>query len=216
MNREMVSFTQEIDKLDNALKASKDVQILAIKIQNKGFFSALGDGISGKTSKEIAGAVRDLGASVEVTQKIISLSLKVSHIKNEKLKDYSLALKDKITRLDKETETCNLNLKGAKKATLIIVMQLKTQIDEKLKQEQEIAFLKKKSTEKDVLDDKQSKEILVLKEKNNHKNILDSQQTNEIKKMKNEISNLKRPKLIFSSINFILILIIFYLIIMKL
>ncbi|MEZ9197453.1 hypothetical protein [Shewanella sp. 10N.286.54.B9] len=156
-------FESNLAKLTEALKSSQNVQQLASDISEKGFWGNAFGGISGRNTKELAGMIENLGASLEVTQSILSIVLKVQNIKNGFLKDFHQALVEKIAHLAKDDRTLDSNQKDA---ALAIVTKLEQQVSYQLAQSEQIESHQRKLTElddfvevKDILDSEQSAKI---------------------------------------------------------
>lgn len=182
-----VDFSKQIDELDKAIQLTKDAGELASRVQEKGMFGTLLGSFNGSNDKQLAESVKILGASVETTQKIIEVILKVNNVKNQYLKSFHSALTDKILTMSKEMDVSYGNQKNAKQASITIATQLRAQIEEKIKHsemidehEDEISQLQNIAQSKDILDDDQSTAILELKEKALLKDDLDHQQSQAI------------------------------------
>ena len=132
------NFTEQLNELDKALQQTKDAKELASRVQNKGFFATLWGGATGASDKELAESVKILGASVEITQKILDVVLRVTHTKNQFLKSFHTALTEKILSLNSEMDVCHGNQKNAKQAAITIATQLRSQIEEKIRQSEMI------------------------------------------------------------------------------
>ncbi|MCG9732258.1 hypothetical protein L1D44_20980 [Shewanella sp. Isolate13] len=159
-------FESNLTKLTQALKTTKDVQKLANQINDKGFWSNAFGSISGRNDKDLAAMVENLGASLEVTQNILTIVLKVQNIKNGFLKEFHEALVEKIVKLSKDDRTLDSN---QKEAALAIVSKIEQQVSYQLAQSQQIENHERKLMElddfvevKDILDSEQSAKIAHL------------------------------------------------------
>lgn len=159
-------FESNLTKLTAALKTTKDVQKLATEINKKGFWSNAFGSISGRNDKDLAAMVENLGASLEVTQNILTIVLKVQNIKNGFLKDFHEALVEKIVKLTKDDKTLDSN---QKEAALAIVTKIEQQVSYQLAQSQQIENHERKLIElddfvevKDIIDSEQSAKIAHL------------------------------------------------------
>lgn len=190
-----IDFSKQMDELDKAIQLTKDAGVLAESVQEKGVFGTFFGSISGKNDKQLAESVKILGASVETTQKIIEVILKVNNVKNQFLRSFHTALTDKILSLNREMEISYGNQKNAKQATITIATQLRAQIDEKIRHaemidehEVEISQLQEFAKTKDILDEEQSEAISEFKEKAILKDDLDHQQSRAISFIKEVVA----------------------------
>ncbi|MGS0682129.1 hypothetical protein ACVBIL_13290 [Shewanella sp. 125m-7] len=190
-------FESNLTKLTQALKTTKDVQKLANQINDKGFWSNAFGSISGRNDKDLAAMVENLGASLEVTQNILTIVLKVQNIKNGFLKEFHEALVEKIVKLSKDDRTLDCN---QKEAALAIVTKIEQQVCYQLAQSQQIENHEQKLMElddfvevKDILDSEQSAKIAYLDKTsqqiiqgadNRQQLINELQQKSEAKKLK--------------------------------
>lgn len=159
-------FENNLTQLTEALKTTKDVQSLANQISEKGFWSNAFGSISGRNDKDLAAMVENLGASLEVTQNILTIVLKVQNIKNGFLKEFHQALVEKIVKLSKDDLTLDSN---QKQAALAIVNKIEQQVSYQLAQSEQIENHERKLMQlddfveiKDIIDSEQSAKIAHL------------------------------------------------------
>ncbi|PKG58691.1 hypothetical protein [Shewanella sp. GutDb-MelDb] len=159
-------FEGNLSKLTSALKTTKDVQKLATQISEKGFWGTALGSISGRNDKDLAAMIENLGASLEVTQSILTIVLKVQNIKNGFLKEFHQALVEKMTRLKEDDLTLDSNQKDA---AIAIVTKIEQQVSYQLAQSEQIENHERKLTQlddfvevKEILDSEQSAKIAHL------------------------------------------------------
>lgn len=120
-----------IDKLISAVKNNKDVQRTADALTDKGWWGSFTSSISGSNDKDLAGMVNKLGGSLETTQAVVQVMLRLQTQKDNVLRDFHGALVDKILKIQADTKTLDKNQRGA---ALEIISALKEQIEDQLRQ----------------------------------------------------------------------------------
>ncbi len=211
-----LDFSKQMDELDKAIQLTKNAGELASAVKEKGIFGTFIGSLSGSNDKQLAESVKILGASVEITQKIIEVILKVSNAKNQFLRSFHTALTTKILTLNNEMDVTHGNQKNAKSAIITIATQLRDQIEEKISHSEmideheelieiqggllevhgeiivehkdKIIFLEELSKTKEILDKDQSAAIIELKEDALKKDSLDNQQSKAIDLIKDIVA----------------------------
>lgn len=167
---EFLEFYRDFDKklmdLQDALSTSKSVQSLADTLKNKGVLNNLWGSFSGSNDKELAEMVKYLGGSLETTQIILELVMKVQNIKNKFLRDFHKALVEKIVLINNDTAMLDTN---QRQAAIAIVSELRDQVADQIEQQAIVENHQKKLqqldgyvVQKDVLDEEQSEKIRSL------------------------------------------------------
>lgn len=159
-------FEKQLDNLKDALKNTKRTKELAASLREKGGMKNFLGSFSGRNDKELAHMVEDLGASMETTQVILQLLMKVQNTKNQFLRVFHKALVDKIAFIQNDTTTLDAN---QRQIAITVVSELRNQIEEQIAQQVIVENHQKKLqqldgyiVEKDVLDQEQSQKISSL------------------------------------------------------
>lgn len=159
-------FEKQFDNLKDALKNTKRTKELAASLREKGAMKNFLGSFSGRNDKELAHMVEDLGASMETTQVILQLLMKVQNTKNQFLRVFHKALVDKIAFIQNDTTTLDAN---QRQIAITVVSELRNQIEEQIAQQAIVENHQKKLqqldgyiVQKDVLDQEQSQKISLL------------------------------------------------------
>lgn len=159
-------FEQRLDDLKDALKNTRRTKELAASLQQKGAMKNFFGSFSGRNDKELAQMVEDLGASMETTQVILQLVLKVQNTKNRFLRDFHKALVEKVVLIENDTSTLDSN---QRQAAVAIVSELRDQVATQIEQQAIVESHQKKLQaldgyldRKDDLDQQQSEKISQL------------------------------------------------------
>lgn len=134
----VAEFSGELDDALKQLKAATDEKAKVDKslsqlqddLKDRSWFSVMGATFTAKTDKELASLIEGLGKSLDLTQNVVRVVLKVATQKNRVLQSFNAALVDKITAIQSDTHTLNTN---QKKVALHFLGELKGQIDEQLR-----------------------------------------------------------------------------------
>lgn len=118
-----------IDNLVVAIRANKDIQNTADDLVGRGRFKSLTGAISGKNDKELAEMVKNLGGSLETTQIVLQVMLRIQTRKDHLLREFHSVLVDKIIRIQSDTQTLDSNQKTI---ALEVVSALKDQVEDQL------------------------------------------------------------------------------------
>lgn len=128
---------QAVREIGKAVAQSASVKTKAGKLmadlEGRGWWGQMTSGLSGSTDKELATLVEGLGSSLEVTQKVVQVMLKVTTQKSQVLRGFNDALVDKIAKITEDTRTLDGNQKGVVKAFL---GQLQKQVFEQIQQQE--------------------------------------------------------------------------------
>lgn len=157
---------RHLDDLKDAIKNTKNTKELAISLKKKGFWTTLSGSFSGRNTKELAKMVEDLGASMETTQIILQLVMKVQNTKNKFLRQFHDSLTRKISLLEMDSTTLDANQRAA---AVAIVTELKDQLENQLEQREMVDRHQKKLQvldgfveSKHSLDNKQNEKLVEL------------------------------------------------------
>lgn len=139
-------FDKRFDELKDALKKTTRTQELAASLKSRGGFKNFMGGVTGRNDKELAEMVGDLGASMEVTQVILQLVMRVQNTKNRYLREFHASLVNKIASIQGDTITLDSN---QKEAAIAIVSELSDQIRSQIEQQEIVENHQKKLQELD-------------------------------------------------------------------
>lgn len=106
---------------------------LMVNLESRGWWGQMTSGLSGSTDKEMATLVEGLGSSLEVTQKVVQVMLKVTTQKSQVLRGFNDALVNKIAKITEDTRTLDGNQKVVVKEFL---SQLQKQVFEQIQQQE--------------------------------------------------------------------------------
>jgi len=136
----LADFSSDLEAALRDLEASVEareltgakVKELKEALDGQNWWATLKSSFSGKTDKNLAKMVEDLGTGLGLTQSVLRVILKVQTEKNRMLRGFSDALVNKIFKVQQDTHTLNGNLKAA---ALNFLQELQTQIDEQIRQQ---------------------------------------------------------------------------------
>ncbi|MCG8910290.1 hypothetical protein MJ122_23895 [Pseudomonas sp. DP-17] len=134
-------FDKRLDDLKDALARSKNTQTLAEALRGRGGFQNFIGGVTGRNDKELAEMVGDLGSSMEITQGILQMVMRVQNTKNRHLRDFHRSLVDKIADLQSDSATLDSN---QREAAIAIVSELSDQVRAQLEQQEIVESHQKK------------------------------------------------------------------------
>jgi|GEM_PF-3765776 len=163
---------ESIDKMILAISANQDVQYLAEHLKQKGLLSSIISSVSGANDKDIAGMVKHLGGSLETTQLVVQVMLRLQTQKYQSLREFHSALVEKIIKIQDDTKTLDGNQRSAAYA---IVSALKDQVEDQMRQSEAVDRHELKIKE---IDDVLAKAALVEVDFRGHLNTLDDQCAN--------------------------------------
>jgi hypothetical protein len=156
-------FEIHLGELQNAIKRTKNVEQLAKSLSGRSGISNVLGSITGRNDKELADMIGDLGASVEITQVVLQLLMRVQNVRNGYLKDFYDRLVAKISMLENDDKTLD---KNQRQAATAIVSELCNRVAFQIKQQDLIDDHEKKLNRldgfvsiKDDLDAKQDEKI---------------------------------------------------------
>jgi chromosome segregation ATPase len=125
------SLLRGLDDIITAVKANQSVQKKADELGEKGWFSSLGGVISGANDKDLASMVKTLGGSLETTQAVVQVMLRLQSRKDRFLREFQSLLIDKVVSIQSDTKTLDDNQRAT---ALGIVSALQDQVEEQLRQ----------------------------------------------------------------------------------
>ncbi|MHA6892863.1 hypothetical protein ACQUJT_02100 [Ralstonia pseudosolanacearum] len=124
-------LSEALDKIALAIKSNKDVQTTASELGEKGFWSSLTGVVSGSNDKDLAGMIKRLGGSLDTTQIVVQVMLRLQTSKDRVLRGFHSALLDKIANIQADTKTLDANQRAV---ALEIVSALRDQVEDQLRQ----------------------------------------------------------------------------------
>lgn len=122
---------ESIDKIVDAIRDNQAIQRTAQGLKDKGAWASLKGAISGANDKDLAGMVKALGGSLETTQAVIQVMLRLQTRKEHFLREFHSVLVDKIIKIQTDTKTLDSNQRAA---ALEIVSALQDQVEDQLLQ----------------------------------------------------------------------------------
>ena len=128
-------LSEALDKIALAIRSNKNVQTTASKLGGKGFWSSLTGVVSGSNDKDLAGMITSLGGSLETTQMVVQVMLRLQTSKDRVLRGFHSALLDKIANLQADTKTLDANQRAV---ALEIVSALRDQVEDQLRQREAV------------------------------------------------------------------------------
>lgn len=120
-----------VETMIAAIDANKAVQEMASSLSQKGLWASFTGVVSGSNDKDLAGMVKRLGGSLETTQAVVQVMLRLQTRKYSVLRDFHSALLDKIGKIQGDTRTLDSNQRAA---ALEIVSALRDQVEDQLRQ----------------------------------------------------------------------------------
>jgi chromosome segregation ATPase len=109
LSREREDLSKSLDDMIAAIQGNRAVQDMAQNLGEKGFWSSLPRVISGANDKDLAGMVKALGGSLETTQKVVEVMLRLQTRKSLFLREFHSALLNKIEKIHSDTKTLDSN-----------------------------------------------------------------------------------------------------------
>ena len=120
-----------LDKIVDAIKANQLTQGDAQRLANRSTWENVRGALSGANDKDLAGMVKTLGGSLETTQSIVHVMLRLQTRKDLLLREFHSVLVDKIAKIQSDTQTLDSNQRTA---ALEIVSALQDQVEDQLLQ----------------------------------------------------------------------------------
>lgn len=114
---------------DEKAKVNRDLARLQTDLEDRGFWGGLTSMVTGKTDKELAELIKGLGMSLELTQNVVRIMLKVATQKNNVLHSFNNALVEKIAAIQGDTRTLNASQRTI---ALHFLGELRDQIQQQL------------------------------------------------------------------------------------
>lgn len=121
---------ESIDKMIQAITSNRSVQTTASNLAQKGFFAALWGNVSGANDKDLATMVKDLGGSLETTQAVVQVMLRLQTRKDYVLRGFHATLVEKVINIQADTKTLD---KNQRTAVVDILSALRDQIGDQLR-----------------------------------------------------------------------------------
>lgn len=119
-----------IDNMVNAIKDNQNIQEMAQDLANKGLWGSITGTISGANDKDLARMVKNLGMSLETTQTIVQVMLRLQTRKDCVLREFHSVLVDKIVKIQDDTKTLDSNQRAV---AIEIVSSLRDHVEEQLR-----------------------------------------------------------------------------------
>lgn len=207
-----IDFKHYLEQLDKAITDTKSVEEIENIINNKGWFTTLKDGVTGKSNQQLAQEISKLSTSLGVTQQILAVTLKINMSKDKYLKSFHKVLTEQILILQNNSGNLDDNQKKSNRASIKIATELAKHLEDKMQvslaidihekklneistycsekdktdieQNASIEMLQKQYIEKADIDNSQTKKIQNLQDKLVHKEKTDHIQTSEIEQLK--------------------------------
>ena len=132
VQKECLDLTIEFDNLNGAIEKTQYAGELAKKIEEKGLWGTFSGTISGANDADLAKSVALLGTSLEITQKIVHIILRISDAKNQCLKAFHRVITDKVIELESNTNDLDSTQQTTNNATILIAKKLQAQLEEKI------------------------------------------------------------------------------------
>jgi len=120
-----------IERMVGAIRDNQAVQSVATGLENKGRFASIKGALSGANDKDLAGMVKALGGSLETTQTVVQVMLRLQTRKEHLLREFHSVLVDKIVNIQSDTKTLDSNQRAV---ALEIVSALQEQVEDQLLQ----------------------------------------------------------------------------------
>jgi chromosome segregation ATPase len=139
-------FNPETSTLSHSLR--EDIELLVTDIQSasqksvavtqqadafshRGFWAQLSGSLTGRNDVDLSQMIGAVGESLQVTQRVVEILLKIQSEKNVVLKDFHRAVTEKIVDLQSNDDTLDLNLRDN---LLDVFQHLQKQVEDKLEQ----------------------------------------------------------------------------------
>jgi hypothetical protein len=147
-----LELTKALDEMVQAINSNRTLQTQAGKLKDKGRFAAIVGALSGANDRDLATMVKELGGSLETTQKAVQVVLRLQSRKDHVLREFHSVLLEKIQMMQADTHTLDAN----QQAAVDVLCDFQEQIEDQLRHheaverhEQEIAELNGKLTRKE-------------------------------------------------------------------
>ncbi|MDN7720005.1 hypothetical protein [Burkholderia gladioli] len=130
---ELESALKSLDKAEAQSRAAREkLKGLQDTLDDRSTWDAFKGAFNGQTDKELAENVQVLGQSMELTQKVVRVMLKVQTQKGRLLNAFNDALVDKITKIQADTHTLDGNQRAA---ALTFLGELQQQVQEQIRRQ---------------------------------------------------------------------------------
>lgn len=147
-----LELTKALDEMVKAIASNQTLQTQAGELQGKGRLAAVWGAVSGANDRDLAKMVKELGGSLETTQKAVQVVLRLQSRKDHVLREFHGVLLEKIQKMQADTHTLDAN----QQAAVDVLCDFQEQIEDQLRHheaverhEQEIAELTAKLTRKE-------------------------------------------------------------------
>lgn len=147
-----LELTKAIDDMVKAIASNQNLQTKAGELEGRGRWAAIKGAISGANDRDLATMVKELGGSLETTQKAVQVVLRLQSRKDHVLREFHSVLIEKIQMMQADTRTLDAN----QQAAVDVLCDFQDQIEDQLlhheavdRHEQEIAELTAKLTRKE-------------------------------------------------------------------
>lgn len=139
-DQKLANFNAELDDALTWLKDAEDksksahgeIQNLSETLKNRNWWGAVKANFNGQTDQELATSVQALGGSLETTQKVLRVLLKVQTQKGRLLQTFNDALVNKIAYIQTDTQTLDGNQRAA---ALAFLGEMYEQVQEQIRQQ---------------------------------------------------------------------------------
>lgn len=124
-----LELTQALDDMVAAIGNNQTLQNKAGNLKDKGRLSAVWGAISGSNDRDLATMVKELGGSLETTQKAVQVVLRLQSRKDHVLREFHSVLIDKIHKIQADTHTLDANQQSA----VDVLCEFQEQIEDQLR-----------------------------------------------------------------------------------
>ncbi len=120
-----------IDDMVAAVRANQGIQATATALGGKGWFASFTGAVSGSNDKDLAAMVKQLGGSLEATQAVVQVMLRLQTRKDRHLREFHSVLTDKLLNIQSDARTLDSNQRAV---ALELLSALQDQVEEQLRQ----------------------------------------------------------------------------------
>jgi archaellum component FlaC len=124
-----------IDNMIQAIRSNQSVQATAHTLANKGSWALLKGTVSGANVKDLSRMIRGLGDSLETTQAVVQVMLRIQTRKDYVLREFHTVLVEKIFNIQDDTKTLD---DSQRTVALDIVSALRDQVEDQLRQSETV------------------------------------------------------------------------------
>jgi phage shock protein A len=123
-----MELTKALDEMVKAIASNRTLQTQAGKLKEKGRLATAWGSISGANDRDLATMVKELGGSLETTQKAVQVVLRLQSRKDHVLREFHGVLIEKIQKIKADTRTLDAN----QQAAVDVLCDFQEQIEDQL------------------------------------------------------------------------------------